>query len=275
MNSRISDLRPMQGGVSGVYGTDGICAVLLPLSILVPGVRSDLSIISLSLSLSSLLLYILDYRPTGSSAAFSLLSFLPAWLCIVLLPDLQTDSRFRLYLCFWTVLVYRPVFNNIVSRFKKSFTFGEACIVVQGGILAAYTFINRLYMQGVFRRIELAKQVVKWIDWFIDHYSTPSSILLISSWIVLGVLSVCVVVVYKHKGWPVHSRTRKLFHLAVILVYVPGLIVNPDLLYIASLGATTLFISLEALRYSGKLPRLTRPLTAHLEHFADNKEGKT
>ena len=26
---------------------------------------------------------------------------------------------FRLYLCFWTVLVYRPVFNNIVSRFKK------------------------------------------------------------------------------------------------------------------------------------------------------------
>jgi hypothetical protein len=42
------------------------------------------------------------------------------------------------------------------------------------------------------------------------------------SWALLACLSVAVVTVYQAKGWSVNTRTRKIFHLAVVLVYLSG-----------------------------------------------------
>ena len=70
-----------------------------------------------------------------------------------------------------------------------------------------------------------------------------------------------------------NSCFRKIFHLSVILVYLPGLKYDPILLYYCSIAATLVFISLELLRWSEKLPLLTNGLSAYLKHFTDEKEG--
>ncbi len=42
------------------------------------------------------------------------------------------------------------------------------------------------------------------------------------SWALLACLSVAVVALYQARGWSVNTRTRKIFHLAVVLVYLSG-----------------------------------------------------
>ena len=42
------------------------------------------------------------------------------------------------------------------------------------------------------------------------------------SWALLSALSVGVVALYNSRGWPVNTRTRKIFHLAILLVYTSG-----------------------------------------------------
>jgi len=258
-------------GKQEVSLSDLLCPALLPAALFFTA--SDLSVLSNSLALSAWIVYILDYRTSSSTrGGFPWLSFLPAWVCLATAPHLA-QSRFKLYLTFWTVLMYRLLFNRIIAKFTKSFTFGEGSIITQGILITLYSQIIRLYGMESFRTINLAKKVAENLKWFQGHFSSETAINLLISWLVLSVLSVCVVLLYKYMDWKVTTITRKIFHLAVILVYVPGLLYEPALLYYCSIGATIIFILLELIRWSEILPRLSSSLSTYLKHFADDKEG--
>jgi len=271
MTDHLSNLRPRKSK-SEISLSDLACPILLPAALFVTS--SSLRVLSNSLALSAWIVYLLDFRSTGRTGGFPWLSFMPAWLCIATSPGL-TESRFRLYLAFWTVLIYRPVFNRLIKTFKQSFTFGEGSIICQCLLLLMHSSILRLQNLQSYRTIFLARQVAAWMSNFQQQFSSPTSLILISSWILLSVLSVLVVIVYKYKNWKVTTATRKIFHASVLFVYIPGLIFEPMLLYYCSVIATLLFTVTELLRWSEKLPFLTSSLSTYLKHFTDDKEGGT
>jgi len=269
MESQIPHLRAPQGvGVS-----DLLTAALLPLAVILADTDMLIRIVTGCLAISSLMVYFLDYRTSVPSPPFTYVGFAPAWLCIAFLPEAETPSRFRLYLAFWTELMYRPLFNKLICTFKKSFTFGEGSLIVQGFLLLAFKSILRLSRQESLRSLHLAKQVAAWLNELQAHIANPTATLLILSWCLLAAVSVLVVVVYYRLGWPVNTRTRKIFHLSVIGVYIPGLLYDPVLLYIASVAASLSFILLELIRWSERLKFVTGSLTTYLKHFTDEKEG--
>ena len=116
--TNLNHLRPRGKAKSGEMSLSDllICPALFPIALCAG--TSVPSVLSSSLTLSSWIVYLLDYRTTGSQTGFPFSSFLPAWLCIATSSDLTT-SRFRLYLSFWTVLLYRPLFNKIITKFSK------------------------------------------------------------------------------------------------------------------------------------------------------------
>ena len=92
-------------------------------------------------------------------------------------------------------------------------------------------------------------------------------------WSLLGLLSLAVVPIYHWQQWRVTTRTRKLFHVAVLAVYTSGLAFSPLLLALASIGATLALISLEIIRVSRVIPDISTILTTSLQPFLDSKEG--
>merc|ERR1711909_247735 len=74
-------------------------------------------------------------------------------------------------------------------------------------------------------------------------------------------------------GWSVNTRTRKLFHLSVVLVYVSGLLYCPMLLYISSIAAFVLMLAVEAVRCSKVFPPASDILTQSLQPFLDSKDS--
>jgi len=251
--------------------SDLLCPVLLPAALFISS--SDLRVLSNSLALSAWIVYLLDYRNSGSSGrGFPWLAFLPAWLCLATAPQLA-QSRFRLYLTFWTVLIYKPLFNKLITKFSKSFTFGEGSIIIQGILLTTYSSIIGLSGLESYRTFQLAKKVAEWLKWFQGHCTSQIAITLLISWVVLSCLSVMVVILYKYMNWKVTTTSRKIFHLSVILVYIPGLMYDPVLLSYSSIGATLVFIFLELIRWSEKVPILSDGLSNYLKHFTDEKEG--
>ena len=89
----------------------------------------------------------------------------------------------------------------------------------------------------------------------------------------LGLLSLALVPIYHWQQWKVTTRTRKLFHVAVLAVYTSGLAFSPLLLAIASIGATLAMVGLEMVRVSRVIPDISSILTASLQPFLDSKEG--
>jgi len=271
MESPVQYLRPLNGQENKVHISDILTSFLLPLAVYCFQAKLFISVLSLSLGLSSVIVYFLDYRGGGPTGNVSVVCFVPAWFAITFAPEL-TSSSVRMYLTFWTVLLYRPVFNKLIYSFKKSFSFGECSLISQGLLLASCSTLNKLYWFPNYSVPYLAKRMDRWLSWLVKYATRPLAIKLISSWMLLGALSVVVVIVYKRRQWPVSTLTRKIFHLSVILVYIPGMLYDPLLLYTASIAATVLFIFLELIRITS-VPGLSRILNDYLRHFTDDKDG--
>nr|XP_060613507.1 dolichol kinase [Anolis sagrei ordinatus]XP_060613508.1 dolichol kinase [Anolis sagrei ordinatus] len=92
--------------------------------------------------------------------------------------------------------------------------------------------------------------------WFYQFLSqTQSRVYLLSYWVLLAA-SACAVVLYQNakrasgsKKHQASTVTRKYFHLIVVATYVPGLIYDRQLLYVASAVCLGVFILLEYVRY--------------------------
>lgn len=177
------------------------------------------------------------------------------------------DERYILYTVYWSVLLFRPTLHKLLATFPLSFSYGEACVVVQGLLLAATGTVIPHY-QDVFH-LPRTVQAVALHCW----ERLPTTSLLVASWAGLVAVSVGVVAVYNSNNWPVNTVTRKLFHVAVMLVYIPGLSYSPLLLYAASLGAAGFMLLLETLRWSRRVPAIADTLDTALASFTDSKEG--
>ncbi|XP_052792536.1 uncharacterized protein LOC128226614 isoform X2 [Mya arenaria] len=75
----------------------------------------------------------------------------------------------------------------------------------------------------------------------------------------------------KNSCSPVSTATRKYFHLAMLLVYFPGLVFHPKLLYLASVVATGVLVLIEYARYS-QFPGVGSTLHTYLSVFLDPQD---
>ena len=75
----------------------------------------------------------------------------------------------------------------------------------------------------------MAMELAKYLRYLEESLMMNKSVvvMLLVLWTVLLLLSVGVVVVYNNRGWRVTTTTRKLFHLAIVGVYVSGGHDNP------------------------------------------------
>lgn len=69
-----------------------------------------------------------------------------------------------------------------------------------------------------------------------------------------------------------NTRVRKIFHLLIVLVYVPGLVFECALLYIASGIALAIFVVLELIRLL-QMPPFGATLALAFESFKDVKDA--
>jgi len=69
-----------------------------------------------------------------------------------------------------------------------------------------------------------------------------------------------------------NTRVRKIFHLLIVLVYVPGMVYQCSLLYIASGVAFAIFVVLELLRLL-QMPPFGATLVQAFESFKDVKDA--
>merc|ERR1719342_1810706 len=71
----------------------------------------------------------------------------------------------------------------------------------------------------------LSLELAKNLRWLQDSLTmnTTTVMMLLMFWTVLVIMSVAVVGVYNSKGWKVSTSTRKIFHLAIVMVYGSGL----------------------------------------------------
>ena len=209
---------------------DLITSSLLPLVMLssmlpsssVSMVYTNLCRASLGLGLSAWLTYITDLGPDSSSErSISLPHLGAAALTLFLFPS---STRTNTYIIYWAIICLRPFTIWLVSKFPQSFSFGEATLICQSCILVSASLLLKLFSLEEITMKAVIIQLVNDLEWLVDHLLSSSTtvILLLLFWVFLVVLSVCVVALYHQQGWIVNTKTRKLFHLAVVLVYVSG-----------------------------------------------------
>jgi len=101
----------------------------------------------------------------------------------------------------------------------------------------------------------------------------PLVVKLFVFWTMLVVLSVWVVGLYTSRGWSVTTRTRKIFHVAIVLVYWSGLHFCHLMLLISSYAALFLMLFVEYVRVTKLFPPVSRYLTQRLTPFLDTKDS--
>jgi len=266
--------RPL-AGLQGFHLSDFPTSILLPLCFLSSFLSSPLSPVYRNLCVASLglLLSSITTLLTGwSSSTISLPHLGSAALTLFLLPP---DSRAATYAVYWAVICLQPITRSLVASFPRSFTFGEACIVSQGLLLLVTSVVLNFIAlpfwtpSSTFFAISTVSRGI--LESLEDQRSTVVGLLLF--WSILGLLSLAVVPIYHWQQWNVTTRTRKLFHLAVLAVYTTGLAFSPLLLALASIGATLAMLGLEIIRVSRVIPDISSILTTSLKPFLDSKEG--
>ncbi|KAF3430741.1 hypothetical protein E2986_04824 [Frieseomelitta varia] len=109
-----------------------------------------------------------------------------------------------------------------------------------------------------------------WMFYFICNKT--NKIILIGYWALCLLLGVLVVIYQILLNIQATTSTRKIFHLLAVLVYIPGLIYEHVLLYLASGIIMGLFIFLELMRYLQISP-FGEALQQGFSVFADEKDN--
>ena len=121
-------------------------------------------------------------------------------------------ERYIMYTVYWAVLLYRPIVHKLISSFPNSFSYGEAALMTQAIILTVTSTLIPHYTDIGY----LFHFITKFIHHCMDNMG--STVLLVLWWAVLSVAAIAVVVVYNSHNWEVNTVTRKIFHMAVVLV---------------------------------------------------------
>lgn len=85
-------------------------------------------------------------------------------------------------------------------------------------------------------------------------------------------MAIITVTYFSIKNIQSSTSIRKIFHVLIILVFVPGLIYQCTLLYVASILMLAVFIMLETIRIIA-LPPFQKPLNLAVKTFIDEKDA--
>jgi len=259
----LAQLRPLPGKGCGKVGvSDLFCCWLLPLAMYFTQTNSEVyltcSKTSLSLALAAMMVYFVDFMKEKDERT----KYRPEVLMLLVVLVIFTGIPSSI-----AAICFRLLLLKVLTLFPKSFTFGEGVIVTQGIILVITATLINHYNDPFY----LPNQGLQFMTHILE--TTKTTTFLISWWLLLTLSAVSTVAVYNAKSWPVNTTTRKIFHLAVILVYIPGLAYDPLLLYAASLGALALMLFMECLRWSQVSTSASNLLNTALAGFTDSKEG--
>ncbi|XP_017875190.1 dolichol kinase [Ceratina calcarata] len=116
----------------------------------------------------------------------------------------------------------------------------------------------------------LDQNPVTWMFYFI--LGETNKIILILYWTICLSLSVAVLMYQVLLKLQATTATRKVFHVLAVLVYIPGLLYDRVLLYLASGVIIVLFILLELLRYL-RIPPMGGMLQQGFSAFVDEKDS--
>ncbi|KAG3288134.1 dolichol kinase [Ictidomys tridecemlineatus] len=131
--------------------------------------------------------------------------------------------------------------------------------------------------------------VLPWLHWLIHRnpllwllqflFQTETRIYLLAYWSLLATLA-CLVVLYQNakrsssesKKHQAPTITRKYFHFIVVATYIPGIIFDRPLLYVAATVCLAVFIFLEYVRYF-RIKPLGHTLRGLLSLFLDERDS--
>ncbi|XP_014226576.1 dolichol kinase isoform X1 [Trichogramma pretiosum] len=116
----------------------------------------------------------------------------------------------------------------------------------------------------------LDQNPVYWVISFV--LSSKSKILLVTYWTACLLFAFISINCQILKGDKATTSIRKIFHILAVMVYVPGLILEPTLLYLASGVILSLFLMIELFRIY-KIPPIGHFLQQGFTSFADEKDS--
>ena len=196
-------------------------------------------------------------------------------LAALSLATLPPDTQHNYYVTFWTIITFRPLLALILRKFPLSFSFGEASILCQGSLYSGGAIIMKILTIKKWTTRDLALELARNLNWVEESLMLNRTVVifLVFTWSLLVLSSVAVVALYTSRGWVVTTGTRKLFHVAIVLVYTSGLQHCHLLLLVSSYAALGLMLGLEWLRVSDLVPAVSSFLTQRLRPFLDSKDS--
>lgn len=249
-----------------------------------------------------------------------ILKITPSCLTAILINQiLDQDVMFSLITTISSMLVYHLTLIYILKTMTRSFTFGEATIVVQGFTVFLYNCflslpnINRastlidqldiilqLGLLGVLFIIAVTHFIPRLRSWYLFYplfvfvaftlcvttldgkfaltilldfvFNDIERVLIVSLYVLLLLLA-CVAVSWQLKrNVKGTTAARKMFHVLIILVYVPGLLYQCHFLYIASVVIMAVFAILELARVI-KLWPVDDTLEMSVKIFIDEQDA--
>ncbi|XP_053329841.1 dolichol kinase [Spea bombifrons] len=258
--------------VSGITGT----AILYTMkhSLAVSEVIEVLEVLLIFVYLSMILLYLLPRCFTPGEALIVLggLSFVLNQLIKRSIGSAggTGDPADYLLLVTLVALVLLGIIFSILFFFLDSNTWTSSLFFyMMTAVLGLGIFLPWL-------QLLIKKHPLFWLFEFLVQ--TRTRLYLLTSWILL-VLSACAVVLYQNyrrstesKKHQVSTVIRKYFHFLAVATYVPGLIYDRQLLFVASVVCLAVFVLLEYVRYF-RIKPLGHALRNLLSLFVDERDS--
>ena len=280
LRTMLTSLRP--GGRSAVDNiiassllTLGIVSFYITNTAHFSSVHNNLCKASLGILFSSWIVYFQDVGSNVSSSSPRNLNYVHLGVAGLVLYVVPPDTRYNCYIVYWVIIAFRPILLWLLRKFPGSFSYAEASLLCQALVMSVGAGVMKLLSLEKINNKVLAMEMAKWLRWMeeslMEHKETV--VMLLVLWTLLVLLSVGVVILYNIRGWSVTTRTRKIFHVAIVCVYWSGLHHCHLLLLVSSYAALTLMLSLEWLRVINLFPILTRELNRALLPFLDSKDS--
>ena len=141
----------------------------------------------------------------------------------------------------------------------------------------AASWVLRLHLGWISQKLYIRRNPLLWLFQFL--FQTETRVYLLAYWCLLATVA-CLVVLYQNakrsssesKKHQAPTITRKYFHFIVVATYIPGIILDRPLLYVAATVCLAVFIFLEYVRYF-RIKPLGHTLRSLLSLFLDERDS--
>ena len=207
------------------------------------------------------------------SLTFAAITALASLSCSVLSSTLRIEyslkNEYTLRIVSGGLLTFVLVLSCFLSLLLDSKTArgsskAAAAIFYAGGLAAGFG----LYAPWM----QMITQSHPWW-WVLDYLSGDSSkCTLLLWWGLVAVLSTLGAHSLAGVSWMPQILVRKVYHVAVVVMFVPGVLVDPGLLFLGYAVALAILLLLEVLR-AGRVPLWSVDLNSFLRQFTDERDN--